>query len=58
MSWATCLALAREHNLSSYAAAYLELAMREGCPLATLDEQLRAAAANAGVKVLEFSQRG
>ncbi len=40
------LALARKHRLSVYDAAYLELALRERIPLATLDRQL-AAAANA-----------
>ncbi len=38
------LNLAREHNLSAYDAAYLELAMRRGLPLATLDEKLKTAA--------------
>ena len=43
------LSLAREQNLSSYDAAYLDLAIREGIPLATLDEGLRAAATQIGV---------
>ncbi len=43
------LTLAREHRLSAYDAAYLELAMRVGLPLATLDARLRAAATEAGV---------
>jgi predicted nucleic acid-binding protein len=38
------LALARQQRLSVYDAAYLELAMRQGTPLASLDELLRAAA--------------
>ncbi len=41
--------LARSNNLSAYDAAYLELAMRRGLPLATLDEGLRAAARTVGV---------
>lgn len=41
--------LARSHNLSSYDASYLELAMRRGLPLATLDEKLKAAANAVGV---------
>jgi predicted nucleic acid-binding protein len=41
--------LARTHSLTSYDAAYLELALRLGLPLATLDEPLRAAARNTGV---------
>jgi len=44
--------LAKEHNLSVYDAAYLELAMREGLLLATLDKYLEKAAKKAGVKVL------
>jgi predicted nucleic acid-binding protein len=38
------LVLARQQKLSVYDAAYLELAMRKGTPLASLDEPLRAAA--------------
>jgi len=45
------LAIAREHGLSAYDAAYLELAIRAGAPLATLDKALRVAARKAGVKV-------
>ena len=41
--------LARAHNLSAYDAAYLELALRRGLKLATLDKKLKAAAAAAGV---------
>ena len=44
------LQLARRHRLSSYDASYLELALRTGLPLATLDEDLRRAAEKAGVK--------
>jgi predicted nucleic acid-binding protein len=46
------LRLARTHRLSVYDAAYLELAKREGLPLATLDADLRRAAAEAGVALL------
>lgn len=45
------LELARRHDLSVYDAAYLELALRSGEPLATLDSGLRRAAAGAGVVV-------
>lgn len=45
------LALAREQRLSAYDAAYLQLAMRRGLPLATNDATLRQAAARAGVPV-------
>jgi|PersoiStandDraft_1058852.scaffolds.fasta_scaffold10369_2 predicted nucleic acid-binding protein len=44
------LQLARRHKLSAYDAAYLELALRTGLPLATLDEKLLKAARKAGVK--------
>jgi len=46
------LSLAREHNLSSYDAAYLELAMRLAVPLATQDKKLLVAAQNSGVVLL------
>jgi predicted nucleic acid-binding protein len=41
--------LARQYDLSAYDAAYLELALRLGQPLATIDERLRSAADRAGV---------
>jgi len=44
--------LARQQNLSAYDAAYLELAMREGLPLATRDAQLRKAARAVGVPLV------
>lgn len=43
------LRLARDHKLSVYDAAFLELAMRLNVPLATLDEKLKVAAAVVGV---------
>lgn len=46
------LTLARSNRLTAYDAAYLELALREGLPLATLDEELKQAAGNLGVAVL------
>ncbi len=46
------LPLARRFRLSAYDAAYLELAMREGLPLATLDDDLRRAASDAGVALV------
>src|SRR5437868_4294128 len=46
------LPLARAHQLSAYDAAYLELAIREGLPLATLDDDLRRAAPAAGVALV------
>ena len=43
------LPLARQFRLTAYDAAYLELAIREGLELATLDDALRRAALLAGV---------
>ena len=45
---AELLALALRYNLSSYDAAYLELALRLQIPIATKDEPLQAAAQAAG----------
>jgi predicted nucleic acid-binding protein len=47
------LNLARRFKLSAYDAAYLELALREGLSLATLDADLAKAAKKAGVKRFE-----
>lgn len=44
-SWSTILRLGERHRLTLYDAAYLELALRRRLPLATLDRELRAAAA-------------
>ncbi len=44
------LQLARRYRLSAYDASYLELALRLGIPLATLDVDLQGAAKKAGVK--------
>ena len=38
------LTLARRHRLTVYDAAYLELALRQGVPMATLDQELATAA--------------
>jgi predicted nucleic acid-binding protein len=46
------LPLARHYDLSAYDAAYLELSIRHGVPLATLDAKLQKAAQRAGVKIL------
>jgi predicted nucleic acid-binding protein len=43
------LNLARRYRLSAYDAAYLELALRMGLPLATLDADLAKAATTAGL---------
>jgi predicted nucleic acid-binding protein len=47
------LALAREHRLTVYDACYLELALRDSIPLATLDGTLRAAARTMRVPLLD-----
>ena len=43
--------LARKHSLTTYDAAYLDLALRLGVPLATVDSPLGAAAKAEGVEV-------
>ena len=49
------LPLTRAYRLSAYDAAYLELALREALPLATLDSDLQIAARVAGATLLDFS---
>ena len=46
------VALARQHSLTVYDTAYLELAMRLQLPLATFDQPLETAAKTAGIEVL------
>jgi predicted nucleic acid-binding protein len=48
------LPLARQTQLSEYDAAYLELAMRQGLPLASLDVRLQRAAKSAGIAVFRI----
>lgn len=50
-SFSRILALSRIYRLSSYDAAYLELSIREGIPLATLDNALGQAAIKADVQL-------
>jgi predicted nucleic acid-binding protein len=50
--WRHIYTLAARHNLTSYDAAYLELALRDRLPLATLDDQLRQAASREAVPLL------
>lgn len=50
-AWDGALSLARDLDLSACDAAYLELAMREGLPIATRDDLLRKAARRCGVPV-------
>lgn len=46
------MGLAWSHELTTYDASYLELALRMGLPLATLDSSMRGAALAAGIDVL------
>jgi predicted nucleic acid-binding protein len=48
------LPLARQTELTEYDAAYLELALRLGLPLATLDAKLRQSAKDAGIALLRI----
>ena len=43
--------LSEKYHLTAYDAAYLELALREGLALATLDKELKKAANAAGVRL-------
>jgi predicted nucleic acid-binding protein len=52
-AWSDTISLARQNGLTEYDAAYLELALREGVPLASLDSQLRAAAKSVGVALYQ-----
>jgi predicted nucleic acid-binding protein len=48
----TLMQLARHHRLTAYDAAYLELAVRKGLPLATLDSALCVAARAEAVSLI------
>ena len=50
-AWGETARLAVKHSLTSYDSAYLELALRRGLPLATLDKALLRAAALEGVRL-------
>jgi len=45
------ISIAKNYKLSTYDASYLELAIREGVPLATLDSALKKAAKKAKVEI-------
>jgi predicted nucleic acid-binding protein len=47
--------LSRKRGLTSYDAAYLDLALEKGMALATLDEALARACKNAGVRLVRHS---
>lgn len=51
-AWEPTMRLALHHKLTVYDAVYLELAQRRRLPLASLDQDLRAAAMSTGVEVL------
>lgn len=51
-AFAHLLPLCRSHRLTSYDAAYLELALRRRLPLASLDVELRKGARALGVELL------
>jgi predicted nucleic acid-binding protein len=52
-AWGDTLRLAERHRLTLYDAAYLELALRRGLPLATLDSDLRRATSAEGVELVK-----
>jgi predicted nucleic acid-binding protein len=52
-AWSDTINLARQHGLSAYDAAYLELSLRAGVPLATLDAKLGTAAQAVGVPLYQ-----
>lgn len=52
-AWGDTMHLARAHNLSSYDASYLELAVRLGLPLAAQDGKLKAAAQAMGLPLFK-----
>lgn len=51
-AWTMTLGLSTRYRLTVYDACYLELALRRGLPLATLDAELRTAAEAEGVPLL------
>lgn len=51
-AWAATLQLSERFRLTAYDAAYLELARRRNLPLASLDQELRAAAHALGTLLL------
>jgi predicted nucleic acid-binding protein len=46
------IGLGRQHGLTAYDATYVDLALRQGAPLATFDAAIRASAPLLGVAVL------
>jgi predicted nucleic acid-binding protein len=58
VSYDSVFRLAELNRLTVYDAAYLDLAIREGAQLATLDGALQKAAVRTGVRLFEFPQGG
>ena len=54
-AWVATLDFADRFRLTVYDAAYVELAVRRGIPLATLDMDMRAAGAALGLRLLGVS---
>lgn len=52
VAWTRTLALGEAFSLGAYDAAYLELLLRKGLPLASLDGALRKACSKAGGRLL------
>jgi predicted nucleic acid-binding protein len=52
VSMRSALQSARQFRLTAYGAVYLETALRENLPIATLDKQLHSAASKAGIEVI------
>jgi predicted nucleic acid-binding protein len=57
-AWQAGFFLASRHRLSLYDGAYLELSMRRGLPLGSLDRDLREAARTEGVSLLPVKMKG
>ena len=55
-AYSTVFRMSCRHQLSCYDASYLDLAIFQGLPVATLDRNLRAAAKRSGVEI--FDPRG
>ena len=51
---ADLLVLTRKHGLTAYDASYLEVAIRTGLPIATLDKELLRASAQVNVNAVEI----
>ena len=52
-AYSSILQISRRHQLSSYDAAYLDLALFEGLPLATVDKNVRSAAKRSGAELFD-----